>query len=86
MGDLKHAADAQIDRINVRIAELAADYDRSQLARAAWLDAGDPRRASQLSARLHAINLELAYLAAQRTKWEMATENDFPAHLSKLTH
>lgn len=85
MGDLKHAADEQISRINMRIAELAADYDKSQLARAAWLDAGDARRASQLTARLHTINMELAYLASQRTKWEMATERDFPA-ISKLTH
>lgn len=86
MGDLKHEADEQISRINVRIAELAADYDRSQLARAAWLDAGDARRANQLSARLHTINLELAYLAGQRTKWQMATGDYFPTILSKLTH
>ena len=81
MCDLEHAAEEQIGRINVRI----ADYDKSLLARAAWLDAGDARRASQLTARLRSINLELAYLAGQRTKWEIATDDDAPM-TSRSTH
>lgn len=85
MLEVTHAAKEQIERINTRIAELAADHTKSKIMRAAWLDAGDARRANQLTARLRTLNLELAYLASQKMQWEKS-HSRFETGFERITH
>lgn len=66
----------QIERLNSRIAEVAADYERSKLTRTIWLQAGNMRRASEATRRLRLLSSELAALASQRRQWDRASLND----------
>jgi hypothetical protein len=72
MLDTRYGADEQIDRVNARIEEVAAEYTRSQLERTLALKAGDVRRARQVGKRMHMLNGELAYLASQLSQWDSA--------------
>jgi hypothetical protein len=72
MAQINHDADPQIERLNSRIAQVAADYERSKIKRAIWLQAGDFRRAGEITRRLRLLNSELAYLASQRRLWDTA--------------
>lgn len=70
MSKITYNADEQIDRLNARIAQVAADYTRSRIKRTAWLHAGGIRRAGELTRRLRMLNSELAFLASQRRRWD----------------
>lgn len=85
MLETAHAAENQIERINARIAQLAADHRKSKIMRAAWLDAGDARRANQLTARLRTLTLELAYLASQKMQWERS-HSRFETGFEQIVH
>jgi hypothetical protein len=66
MSDIHFDAKDQIKRVNARIAEIAADYARSQMKRDLSLQIGAFRRASELTERLRFLNSQLAYLASQK--------------------
>lgn len=70
MLDTRFGADEQIDRVNARIAQVAADYTRAQLKRTLSLQAGDVRRARDIGRRMHMLTNELAYLASQLRQWD----------------
>ena len=72
MPQLNFDTDRQIERLNSRIAQVAADYERSKMKRAIWLHAGEFRRAGELTKRLRLLNSELACLARQRKQWDSA--------------
>jgi hypothetical protein len=75
MYDATYQSDEQLDRLNGRIAKVAADYTRSRMQRTLWLQAGDVRRARALSKRLHMLNSELAFLASHLKQWDYAPQN-----------
>jgi hypothetical protein len=66
MSDIFYDAKEQINRVNARLAQVAADYTRSQIKRDLWLQAGDLRSAQELTRRLRVLSSELAYLAGQK--------------------
>lgn len=74
MSEMIYNANEQIHRLNARIAQVADEYRRSQLKRTVCLNAGNVRRAGELSKRLHQLNTELASLASLRRSWDQAEE------------
>jgi Ser/Thr protein kinase RdoA (MazF antagonist) len=70
MSDVTHDAKEQMGRVNARIAQLAADYQRSRMTRDLWKRAGNVHSARQLSKRLRRLDAELAYLARQKKRCE----------------
>ena len=72
MSNIDCDPNAQIERINGRIAQVVADYEKSKMKRAIWLRVGDIRRVGELTKYLRMLNSELAYLASQRRQWDCA--------------
>jgi hypothetical protein len=80
MFDVTNQHDEQLDRLNGRIAEVAADYTRSRTQRTLWLQAGDVRRARELTRRLRLLNNELAFRASHLKQWDCARKRTQQLH------
>ncbi len=76
MSNINCDPNAQIERINSRIEQVVADYEKSKMKRAIWLRVGDIRRVGELTKYLRLLNSELAYLASQRRQWDYAHSNE----------
>ena len=75
MTDIFCDAKEQIRRVDARLAQLAADYARSEMKRDLWLKAGKIQNAREVSRRLRQINAELAYLASQKRLGDCAAKH-----------
>jgi hypothetical protein len=80
MSDIIYDAKEQMSRVNARIAQVAADYTRSQITRDLKLQAGDIRTAHELNKRLSVLGSELAYLASQKRLCDSAERHAITRH------
>jgi hypothetical protein len=70
MMDLTCEAHAQLDCIESRIAQLAADYKQSQSAHERFLRAGDRGRARFYRTQAHMLIARLSYLIREKSAAE----------------
>ena len=80
MSDIIYDAKEQIIRVEARIAEIAADYTRSQIKRNLRMQVGDLRTAQELTQRLRVLSSELAYLAGQKRLSDCAGRRTVGTH------
>jgi hypothetical protein len=62
-------------RVNARIAELAAEYQRSRMTRDLWKRTGNVRSVRKLSKHLRQLDVEIAYLAKQKKQCDCAQQH-----------